>query len=248
MDRMIAVVTGAGRGIGKAIALALATNGYETILVSRSGNEIEDVARSILSLGGKAIPLTCDIANPRSVTSLTKQIQSTIGKVSVIINNAGIAPSLKIENTSDEIWRETFATNVDGAFYIIRDFLPGMKSSGSGHIINIASTSALEGFAYTAAYTASKHALLGLSRAIAKELSRSNIKISTICPGFVRTSILEQSVANIVAKTGKDQTAAENQLGKMNRNGRIIAPEEVASAVLSELDQPLDPNGRELVL
>lgn len=243
---MIALITGAGRGIGKAIALALAGKGIHVILVARSESEIKNVEKEIITSGGKATAFSCDIANSKSIVSLYAQV-SAIGKISLLINNAGVAPSLKIEDTSDEIWQNTFATNVDGAFYLIRTFLPDLKSN-EGQIINIASTAALEGFSYTAAYTASKHALLGLSRAIAKELSRSKIRVSTICPGFVQTDILETSIANIITKTGKSREQVEADLGAMNKNGKIITPEEVANVVLEELDLPLEPNGREIIL
>jgi NAD(P)-dependent dehydrogenase (short-subunit alcohol dehydrogenase family) len=244
---MITLITGAGRGIGKEIAITLGGKGIHTILVARTENEIKTVAQEIISSGGNATPFTCDITDPKSVTSLYDET-SAIGKVNILINNAGIAPSAKIEDTTDEMWENAFAVNVDAAFFLIRTFLPDMKTLGAGHIINIASTSALEGFAYTAAYTASKHALLGLSRAIAKELSRSNIKVSTICPGFVQTNILAASLKNIVSKTGKTTEQAVAELGKMNKTGKIIEPEEIAQAVLEELDMPLDPSGREIII
>lgn len=243
---MIALITGAGRGIGKAIAIALAGKGMDCILVARSENEIKSVAQEIIASGGKATTLFCDITDSKSIASLYKRTSAT-GKISLLINNAGIAPSAKIEETTDEMWRNAFATNADGAFYLIRTFMSDLKSN-EGQIINIASTAALEGFAYTSAYTASKHALLGLSRAIAKELSRSKIRVSAICPGFVQTGILETSIANIITKTGKSREQAEADLGAMNKGGKIISPEEVANAVLRELDMPLDPNGREIIL
>jgi NAD(P)-dependent dehydrogenase (short-subunit alcohol dehydrogenase family) len=244
---MIALITGAGRGIGRKIAIALADEGIHTIIVARSENEINQVAEEINSLGGKATAFTCDITDSKSVTSLYTETQ-TLGKVDILINNAGIAPSAKIEDTDDELWENAFATNVDGAFFLIRTYLPDMKSQKSGQIINIASTAAIEGFPYTAAYTSSKHALLGLSRAIAKEISRFNIKVSTICPGFVRTNILESGILNITNRTGKSREEAESQLAAMNKRGKIIEPEEIAQAVLSEISAPLDPNGREIIL
>jgi NAD(P)-dependent dehydrogenase (short-subunit alcohol dehydrogenase family) len=244
---MIALITGAGRGIGREISIALAAKGFHTILVARSEAEIIETANVITATGGKATPLICDITDSQSVSDL-HDITIEIGKVSLLVNNAGIAPSAKIEDTTDEIWSKAIATNASGPFYLIRSYLPDMKSLGGGQIINIASTAALEGFSYTAAYTASKHALIGLSRAIAKELSKSNIKVSTICPGFVRTNILETSITNIVSKTGKERNQAEHELGAMNKTGKIIEPHEVAKAVLAELDKPLDPKGREIIL
>lgn len=244
---MIALITGAGRGIGKAISLGLANKGYRVILVARSENEIKSVEQEIISSGGKATALACDITASQSASTLFAKT-SAIGKVTLLINNAGIAPSAKIEDTTDEMWQQTFAINVHAPFSLIRTYIADMRSEGGGQIINIASTAALEGFAYTSAYTSSKHALLGLSRAIAKELSRSNIKISTICPGFVRTNILETSISNIIKKTGKLREQAEAVLGEMNRTGKIIEPQEIAQTVLAELTMPLDPNGREIIL
>ncbi len=244
---MIALITGAGRGIGRAIAIALAKKNIHTILVARSANEINAVAQEISSKGGKATAIVCDISSSKSVTALYAKTHR-LGKVNLIVNNAGVAPSTKIEGTSDQIWQNAFATNVDGPFYLIRTYLPDMKALGEGQIINIASTAALEGFPYTAAYTASKHALLGLSRVIAKEFVKLNIKVSTICPGFVRTNILETSIANIMTKTGKTKKQSETELGAMNESGKIIEPEEVAKAVLAELKKPLDPKGREIII
>jgi NAD(P)-dependent dehydrogenase (short-subunit alcohol dehydrogenase family) len=243
----IALITGAGRGIGREIAIAAAHEDIHVILVARSENEIKNVAEEINSFGGKAAAFTCDITDPKSVTSLYAETQS-IGIVDILINNAGIAPSAKIENTDDELWENAFATNVDGAFFLIRTYLPDMKSNESGQIINIASTAAIEGFPYTAAYTASKHALIGLSRAIAKEISRFNIKVSTICPGFVRTNIFESGISNITNRTGKSREEAESQLAAMNKSGKIIEPVEIAQAVLKEINAPLDSNGREIIL
>jgi 3-hydroxybutyrate dehydrogenase len=146
------------------------------------------------------------------------------------------------------MWENAFAVNVDGAFFLIRTYLPDMKALGEGHIINIASIAAIEGFPYTAAYTASKHALLGLSRAIAKEIARHNIRVSTICPGFVRSNILEAGISNVMSKTGKTREQSEAQLAAMNKKGKILEPKEIAEAVLKELDMPLDESGREIIL
>ncbi|MDP4236313.1 MAG: SDR family oxidoreductase [Bacteroidota bacterium] len=244
---MIALITGAGRGIGRAIALALAAQGIETVLVARSEEQVGNVAREIVAAGGKAKAYALDITDPNAIDALYEKT-SGIGRVSILINNAGIAPSAKIEDTTDEMWKMAFETNVDAPFKLIRAYVPDMKSLGEGRIINIASTAALEGFSYTSAYTSSKHALIGLSRAIARELSRSKIRVSTICPGFVRTNILEASVANIMSKTGKTHEESVAELGAMNKNAVIIEPEEVAAVVLRELEMPLDPRGREVIV
>ena len=239
------LITGASSGIGKAIANAAVAKGHTVVLVARSADTLQAVANE---LGASASIVVADITKVLDIIRIHQTVVERLGSIDVIINNAGVAPSLKLEDTSDDIWTNTFATNVDAAFRIIRSFVPQLKVSKAPHIVNIASTAAFEGFAYTAAYTASKHALLGLSRAIAKELARNTISVTTICPGFVRTSILEASIENIMKKTGKSALEAEAQLGAMNRSGKIIEPAEVAEAVLASLNEPLDPSGREVIL
>lgn len=227
-----ALITGAGRGIGKAIAEALASYGIEVILVARNEAEITALKNSITKSGGKAEAYTCDIRDADEVSSLAKNI----GAIDILINNAGIAPSAKIEETTDEMWSDTLATNVSGPFYLSRAFVPSMKEAKHGIIINIASTAALEGFAYTSAYSASKHALLGLARALEVELKRYGIHVATVCPGFVRTDIFQSGIDNIVERTGKSTEQAEAELAMMNRSGKIIKPNEVADVVLKIIE------------
>jgi NAD(P)-dependent dehydrogenase (short-subunit alcohol dehydrogenase family) len=242
------LITGASRGIGKAIALELASAGHRIALVARSAEPLEAVAKEIHALGGEAVPFAFDITDPARVNELQGLIAMHFGQLDVLINNAGVAPSMKLEDTTDEQWHSTFATNVDAAFYLTRAFAPDLRSSEHAYLINIASTAALEGFAYTAAYTASKHALLGFARAVAKEFFRSQVTVATICPGFVRTDILEDSIGNIMRKTGKSRDEAESQLGAMNRTGSIIEPEAVAIEVRAALSLPADANGYEIML
>lgn len=227
----IALVTGAGRGIGKAIALQLAADGYIVVLTARTTSEITEVKRELQARGYTAHAYACDVTSSLDVDLLVQRIEKEVGSVSMLINNAGVAPSEKLENTDDDLWHRTIATNLTGPFYLSRAVVPAMKKLGGGVIINIASTAALEGFAYTAAYTASKHGVLGLTRALAKELERSNIRVNAICPGFVRTSIVEASVQNIIAKTGRTADEAEADLAKFNKEGRLIEPAEIAKTV-----------------
>src|ERR1035437_10480322 len=159
MERL-ALVTGAGRGIGRAIAIRLSEAKIPVVLVARSDKEITALRNEIVAKGGIAYACPCDITQVTEVEALVSDIAAEGGQVNILINNAGVAPSAKLEDTTDEMWRETFAVNVDGAFHLMRALLPQMKQDG-GHVISIASTAALQGFRYTAAYTASKHALLG---------------------------------------------------------------------------------------
>jgi 3-hydroxybutyrate dehydrogenase len=242
------LITGASRGIGKAIALQATKEGHSVALVSRNIEALQRVEDEVTSLGGIAKSFQCDVTSSKQVAELRTKVLEHFSGIDVVVNNAGVAPSAKLEDTTDDLWSDTFSTNVCSTFYITRTFLPELRASSNAHIINIASTAALEGFAYTAAYTASKHAVLGLSRALAKELFRANITVSTLCPGFVRTSILDESVKNITAKTGMTNSDAERQLGTMNKTGKIIEPIEVAEAVILAMTMTPDPNGYELIL
>ncbi len=224
---MKALITGAGRGIGKAIAEVLASHSIDVILVARSEAEIYLLRDSLIAKGNHAEAYTCDIQNSAEVEALVQKV----GAIDILINNAGVAPSAKLEATTNEMWDVTFATNVAGPFYLSRAFTPMMKEAKKGCIINIASTAALEGFNYTTAYTASKHALLGLSRALEVELNKFGIRVATICPGFVRTDIFQKSIENIASRTGKSLEEAEAGLAKMNESGKVIEPVEVAELV-----------------
>jgi NAD(P)-dependent dehydrogenase (short-subunit alcohol dehydrogenase family) len=229
MTDPLALITGAGRGIGRAIALRLAQANIPVILVARSSEEITILRNEIVKSGGKAWACPCDVTQSGEVEALRNDIATEVGTVNILINNAGIAPSAKLEVTTDEMWRETFAVNVDGAFHAIRAFAPAMKADG-GHVIAIASTAAMQGYRFTAAYTASKHALLGLMRALTEEMRASNVKFSTICPGFTRTKIVEENIGNLVAR-GKTPEEAEAAYASMNREKRLIEPEEIADTV-----------------
>lgn len=232
-EKQIALVTGAGRGIGRAIAESLAANGYAVVIVARTTTEINELKRELAARGHTANAFACDVSSSLDVDLLHTKIEKEVGEVSVLVNNAGVAPSEKLENTTDELWHHTIAVNLTGPFYLSRAFVPGMKKLGGGHIINIASTAAHEGFAYTSAYTASKHGLLGLTRALAVELKRANIQVNAICPGFVRTQIVETSIRNIAERTRKSHQESEAELAKLNKEGRLIEPEEVAERVLA---------------
>ncbi len=230
MGNSLALVTGAGRGIGRAIALRLAEAKIPVVLVARSDEGVTALRNEIVSNGGIAYACPCDVTQIDEVEALVSDIPAEVGQVNILINNAGIAPSAKIEDTTDEMWRETFAVNVDGTFYLMRALLPQMKQSG-GHVISIASTAALQGFPYTSAYTASKHALLGLMRALSEEMKSTKVIFSTICPGFARTQILEESILQTMAR-GKTREESEAIFATMNREGHIIEPEEIAETVL----------------
>jgi NAD(P)-dependent dehydrogenase (short-subunit alcohol dehydrogenase family) len=236
-NKKIAIVTGAGRGIGKAIAQLLGVNGYHVVVTARSLSQINAVANEILSESGTATAIACDITSSSVVAEFASEVHRQLGKVSVLINNAGIAPSAKLEDISDEIWQSAITTNLTGAFFLSRAFVPDMKSLGSGQILSIASTAALQGFNYNSAYTASKHGLLGLTRALAVELERDKIAVNALCPGFVRTEILSESISNVASRTGKAIEQVEESFAKLNDEKRLLEPSEVAKETLRILQQ-----------
>jgi NAD(P)-dependent dehydrogenase (short-subunit alcohol dehydrogenase family) len=248
MKEDIVLITGAGRGIGKAIAELFAEQGYSVALVSRTLIEVETVATTIINNGGTARAFVCDVGSSQQVERLISEVNQALGTISILINNAGVAPSTKLEATTNELWEKTIATNVSGAFFLSRAVLPGMRSLGRGQILSIASTAALQGYAYTAAYTASKHALLGLTRALAAELQKQKIAVNALCPGFVRTNIVRESVKNIIARTGKSSEEAEQELAKLNETGKLIEPEEVALLALQVVEWPHFLTGKAILM
>jgi NAD(P)-dependent dehydrogenase (short-subunit alcohol dehydrogenase family) len=248
MKEEIVLITGASRGIGRTIAELFAERGYTLALVSRTLFDVEYVASTIVNNGGNARAFVCDIGSSEQVDRLIGEVKATLGDVTILINNAGVAPSAKLEATSDQMWSETFATNVSGAFLLSRAVVPGMRSRNRGQILSIASTAALHGYAYTAAYTASKHALLGLTRALAVELQRNKIAVNALCPGFVRTDIVRKSIKNISERSGKSEREAEEDLAKLNSSGRLIEPEEVAALALQVIEWPEFRTGKAILM
>jgi NAD(P)-dependent dehydrogenase (short-subunit alcohol dehydrogenase family) len=242
----IALITGAGRGIGKAIARELSTQGIETLLVSRSEAEINGTRDEIVKAGGKATAYICDLSKSEDVRKLCEQVLADHGSVSILVNNAGLAKSFKLEETTEALWEQMIATNVTAPFLLAQAFVPKMKEAKRGFIINIASTAALYGFSYASAYCASKHALLGLSRALDTELKRAGIHVASIMPGFVKTDVLMHSIENIAKRTGRSLEDAEAELAALNRSGRIIAPEEIAKVVFDIITEKIPSERSEI--
>ena len=219
-----AVITGGGRGLGSAIAAAFDAAGIKTTLLGRDLAGLQETAVEL----NNANCLQLDVTNAEAVKSVFDQIDD----VDILVNNAGIGPSSPFNRHSTEVWRNTFAVNADGAFYCTQAVIDNMLKRNSGRVINIASTSALKGYAYVAGYVASKHALLGLTRALATEYASTGITFNAICPGFAETELLIDSVDNIVDKTGRSIEEARKVLASNNPQGKFIQPEEVAATAL----------------
>lgn len=232
-----ALITGATRGIGRSIALALSAAGADVVVISRSEADVGALAAEIARLGSRCLGVSCDVTNPDQVTTMADTVIDTVGGVDILVNNAGNAGSAKFANHPDELWHRMLAINLTSVYYVTKAFVQPMIERHYGRIITVASIASKVGARYIAAYTASKHGVLGLMRALASELNPYEITVNAICPGYVATPMTDGSIANIVARTGMTEERARETLEQMSPQHRLIAPEEVASiAVFLALD------------
>jgi NAD(P)-dependent dehydrogenase (short-subunit alcohol dehydrogenase family) len=169
----------------------------------------------------------CDVTDEAAVTALFERV----GPIDVLVNNAGVASSAPLERTTLADWREQLDVNATGAFLCTRAALPGMVKRDSGRIVTVASTAGVVGSRYTAAYTASKHASVGLTRAVAAEVAGTGVTANAVCPAFARTDMTSESVRRIVERTGRSEVDAEAALAAATPLGRLLEPNEVAFAV-----------------
>jgi NAD(P)-dependent dehydrogenase (short-subunit alcohol dehydrogenase family) len=228
----VAWVTGAGKGIGEAIALALSGAGYPVALSARTAADVERVAEAARAAGGTALAAPCDVTDPRAVAAAAERVAQALGPVGVLVNNAGASGSHKFLGHDDDLWRQMIDVNLNSVYYVCKAAAPMMAAAGWGRIINIASTAAKAGGRYVAAYTAAKHGVLGLTRALAVELAGHNITVNAVCPGYVDTPMTDRSVANISARTRLSPEEARAALAKTSPQNRLIMPEEVAHVVV----------------
>jgi len=223
-----ALVTGASHGIGRGIALALAVAGADVALSARGHAELEQVAAEIRALGRQAVAIACDVTNPAAVAQMAESALAGLGSVDILVNNAGAAASHKFLGHPDELWHHMLAVNLTSVYYVTKALTPQMVARGAGRIIMIASVASKVGARYIAAYTAAKHGVLGLTRALAAELVASGITVNAICPGYVDTPMTDGTIANMVARTKLNEAQAREALEQMSPQRRLIAPDEVA--------------------
>ena len=184
----VALVTGGGGGVGRAAALALARVGADVIVLGRSEAPLVETARLVKALGRRAVVATADVADRAAVGKAVSVAERETGPVTIVVNAAGIAEASPLLPPDDALFDRTMATNVRGPWIVSTACLPAMKHAMYGRIVNVASTAALEGSRYTEAYVASKHALLGLTRAMALDVEKDGITVNAVCPGFLDTA------------------------------------------------------------
>jgi 3-hydroxybutyrate dehydrogenase len=245
LENRIAVITGGGRGIGRAIALAFAREGARVVLAARTGQQVEEAAAEI---GDEemALPVVCDVSDVASVHLMFARVSVRFGRnPDILVNNAGIAESAPLAKTDDDLWQRHLATNLTGTFYCTRAAMPAMLALGWGRVINIASIAGKTGAPYIAAYAASKHGVLGLTQSIALEVAGKGITVNAICPGYVDTDMTTRGIENVTAKTGRSKDEALEAIKKMSPQNRLITVEEVAAlALLLASDEGRGINGQ----
>jgi NAD(P)-dependent dehydrogenase (short-subunit alcohol dehydrogenase family) len=223
-----ALVTGAGRGIGRAVALRLAAEGAALVLASRTRSEVDAVAEEARREGAAAAARVADVSRPDDVAALFREA----GPVDILVNGAGVAPSAPLIKTSDEVWRSALETNLSGTFFCLRAALPGMMERGWGRVVNLASIAGKTGYPYIAAYAASKHGVLGLTKVAALEAVERGVTVNAVCPGYVDSPMTDASVDRIVEKTGLPAADVRKRLEDMSPQKRLMTAEEVAALVV----------------
>ncbi len=226
LEGKTALVTGGGRGIGAAVARRLAADGVKVAVTGRTSTEIDAVAAE---LGGLA--LRADFTDRADVDAMVARLVDAFGGVDILVNNAGIATSAPLDKMTDEGWDRLMEINATAPFRLCRALIPHMVDRGWGRVVNLASNAGVSGYRYTAGYCASKHALVGMTRALAIDLAKTGVTINAVCPGWVETNMVTEAVNRIVDKTGRSAEQAKQSLASMSPQQRMLQPEEVAHLV-----------------
>ncbi|MGA8245453.1 MAG: SDR family NAD(P)-dependent oxidoreductase [Nocardioides sp.] len=225
----IALVTGASKGIGAACAQALSSAGHRVVLVARDEAALSGVAAS---LPGESLVVPTDVTDAAALDAAFARAEREWGPVEVLVVNAGASMSAPLVTTSDEEWQQMLDVNLTAPFRCLRRALPSMTRAGFGRVVVIASVAGKVGSPRIAAYTASKHGVLGLVRTAAAEVAATGVTVNAVCPGYVDTPMTDRSVANISAGTGRPEADARRILERMQPIGRLVTVEEVAAAVM----------------
>ena len=209
----VAIVTGASRGIGRAISIALANEGATVVVTARSIDKLKETAELVASLGAKAEVVPAELSEEQSIKNLISEVADKFGRLDILVNNAGITHSAQLEETSTEDWQRCYRINATAPFILCREALPFLRKAEAAYIINIASVVGVKGYPLQSAYTASKHALRGMTMSLAEELAGSNIRVHLLCPGGVNTEMVDRVRPDI-------------------KKNELIAPDEIAELVV----------------
>lgn len=227
-----AIVTGGSRGIGAAVAAELLSHGAKVTIMGRNHETLERQAEEMRGESGATVATeVCDVADGSSITTAFSRAIATLGPAYILVNNAGTATSRKFTQMTPEIWNETITTNLTGTYLCTAEVLPSMIEAKDGRIVNIASTAGLRGYRTMSAYCASKHGVIGLTKALALETSKQGITVNAVCPSYTDTYLTSLAVENIVKSLNKTADEAMGMLVGAIPRGKLITPEEVASAV-----------------
>jgi NAD(P)-dependent dehydrogenase (short-subunit alcohol dehydrogenase family) len=228
-----AVVTGGGRGIGAAIAEALARQGASVSLIGRNAEALQVMANRITKdYGVKAATASADVADETAVQKAICKVRDELGAPTILVNNAGVAVSAPFLKSNAAFWRNVLGIDLMGSVFCTQAVLPAMLESKWGRIINIASTAGVTGYAYVTTYCAAKHGMIGLTRALAIETARTGVTVNAVCPGYTDTEMTSQTITNIIEKTGRSREEALASLVAYNPQRRLIQPSEVADTVV----------------
>ncbi|HEU4631577.1 MAG TPA: SDR family NAD(P)-dependent oxidoreductase [Gemmatimonadaceae bacterium] len=227
-----AVVTGASRGIGAAIADELARRGADVTLMARSAGALDERACALRERHRvRAAAVPCDVADETQVARAFGRAREALGEVTVLVNNAGLAESALLGETDRALWDATLATNLTGSYLCTTQVLPAMLAARHGRIVNVASTAGLRGYKRMTAYCAAKHGVVGLTRALALETARHGVTVNAVCPGYTETGMAERAMGNLVAALGIGAEEARTMLVRPIPRGMLTTPAEVAAAV-----------------
>jgi 3-hydroxybutyrate dehydrogenase len=221
-----ALVTGGGTGIGLAIAKALVAEGAHVTITGRRQEVLDEVATE--GMTGMAM----DVRDEADVVAKIAAAVEARGPIQICVANAGVAEGKAIHKTTMEFWRNMMSTNLDGAFLTIRECLSSMRQTDWGRVITVSSIAGVRGLKGAACYTASKHGLIGLTRALSADYAGSQITFNALCPGYVDTPIIERNTASISERAGISEEQARATMVNVNAHKRLIAPDEIAAAAL----------------
>jgi 3-hydroxybutyrate dehydrogenase len=222
-----ALVTGGGRGIGRAIAASLAAAGATVTIVGRNRAALDEV----VTAGEAHFAMGADVSDQAAVSAAIALVAAR-QPIDILVANAGAAESAPFQKSDAALFQRMMDVNFMGVVFAAQAVLPGMKTRGHGRIVAVASTAGLKGYGYVSAYSAAKHAVVGLVRSLALEVAKNGVTVNAVCPGFTETDLLARSIDNIMSKTGRSREQAVAELAKHNPQGRLVTPQEVADAVL----------------